>query len=82
MKWWEYLMFWRWLGTWLKERRTRRLKEAAVESDFQKLLSEAEERRGDLQDAVKTLREDRERRQASSLRPLPLPRPDPHHQRG
>lgn len=79
MKWWEYLMFWRWLSAWFKNRKTQRLKEAAVESDFQQLLHEAEERRGDLHEAVRTLRADRERRQAASLTPLPR---DPHHQQG
>jgi len=68
MKWWEYLMFWRWIGAWIKKTREERLKAAAIENNFQKLLDEAEERRGDLQDAVRVLRNDREQRQATSIR--------------
>lgn len=68
MRWWEYLMFWRWIGTWWSHHQEKVAQEAAVEDKFKALLREGEERRGDLQTAVQELRKTREQRQAESLR--------------
>ena len=64
MAWWEYLKVWEFAGVWRQERQER----LAQEAKFKELLHEAETRRGDLQTAVVELREDRERRQAASMR--------------
>ena len=79
MKWWEYLMVWRWFGEWRQGRAARKAKQAETEAKFQALLSEAEERRGDFMAAVVELREDREKRQAASLRRPRIPS-SPAHQ--
>lgn len=39
-----------------------------IEAEFQEQLTKAIERRGDLEDAAKQLREDRQRRQAEMVR--------------
>ncbi len=68
-------MIWQWFGNWRRERLAR---EAETEAKFKALLNEAEDRRGDLTTAVVELREDRERRQAESLRrPRMVSRPEP-----
>lgn len=75
-------MIWKWFASWQQARLARREREAKAEDRFQALLDEAERRRGDLSDAVRELREDRERRQALSVRrrrslssrPAPEPR--------
>lgn len=46
-----------------------------MEEEFQKQLQEAYKRRGDLEEATRRLREDREEREAASLRPQGLTRP-------
>lgn len=75
---WEHLMVWRWFDDWRHKRQERRAREAETEAKFQALLCEAEDRRGDLTTAVVELREDRERRQAASLRrPRMISRPEP-----
>ena len=46
-----------------------------IEEEFQNQLQEAYKRRGDLEDATRKLREDREQREAASLRPQSMTRP-------
>ena len=75
-------MVWRWFGEWRAKRQKRKAAEAATQAKFDNLLNEAEKRRGDLTTAVIELREDRERRQAASIRPRArvVRRPAPAHQ--
>lgn len=63
MRWWERLFFWRWL----KRHRERMVREAAVESEFQKVFKDAEARRGDLKSAIEELKLDRQRRQTLGI---------------
>ncbi len=76
-------MIWKWFAAWQQARQARREREAKAEGRFQELLDEAERRRGDLSEAVRELREDRERRQALSVRRRHLSsRPEPRTSHG
>lgn len=66
MAWYHHL--WPWCREKAEERRR-------IEAEFKEQLLAAYERRGDLADATRQLREDRERRQALQARPRRNSRP-------
>ena len=66
MKWWEWLLPWRWPMF-----RKRKAAQEEVQSRFQAALAEAKSRHNDVEDAVDKLKKTREQRKAKSMVPQP-----------
>jgi len=62
------MSLWSYLWPWSRERQERAERAKQVEKRFQAQLKEAEKRQFNLQAAVETIREDRERRETESQR--------------